>query len=252
MPTPRFYSAELAKKKQLSEFVVTLDRDESRHAVNVLRLKVDDAVELFDGQGRVATGCVKTVDKPGVTVAVTEWHDYPQPNCSITIASAIPKGPRADHMIQQLSQVGVDRLVPLLTERSVVQPGAGKVEKFRRAALESCKQCGRAHVMAIDEPHHLNDMLVQQAEVRLIADASGQAINCEPATANLSSAKSILVLVGPEGGWTDEEKMQATRAGFASIRLGPHILRIETAAVVAAVLCRPLAEPDDPQTVSSA
>lgn len=234
----RFYCSDLGAGKGLSDFVATLDRDESRHAVNVLRLNVGDEVALFDGKGIDAIGQVVSTAKPGVRIEVTTWTPVQDPGPQIVIASAIPKGPRADAMIQQLSQVGVTQLIPLLSERSVVKPGGGKLEKFRRAALESAKQCGRSVLMDIAETQTFAEVLALQSTCRLIADAGGKPIQeiVSGATA------SILVLIGPEGGWSADERSLATAAAFQAVRLGPHIMRIETAAVIAAAMLRQFTE----------
>lgn len=238
----RFFCPDLAAGQGLSEFIATLDRDESRHVVNALRLKVNDEVSLFNGQGVDAIGRVVSTAKPGVQVKVATWLPAQSQGPTVVIASAIPKGPRADAMIQQLSQVGATQLIPLHSERSVVKPGDGKLDKFRRAALESAKQCGRSILMDIAESQTFADVLRSEMSCRLIAHATGtpmQEVIAQP-------PDSTLILVGPEGGWTDDEQSQAAAAGFKAVWLGPHIMRIETAAVIAAAMCQQSTENTSP------
>ncbi len=224
---------------------VELDRDESHHAARVLRLAIGDAVELLDGCGHVACGSIASLGR-GVRVSIAQVAAAPPPSPRIDIASAIPKGPRADAMVEQLSQLGVNRLIPLRSRRSVVDPRDTKIEKFQRAAIESAKQCGRAWFMQVDQPTDFASLLgAKDHGVRLLADPGGTAMIAADAfsgatpgvdagtSRNLASA---LILIGPEGGFTDEERAEAIAAGCLPWSLGPHILRIETAAVAAAAV----------------
>lgn len=229
---PRFYCPDLAvaaSASVLSEQVAELDEPEEHHARRVLRLKKGDAVELFDGKGAVAQG---VLEENG-TVRVTELRHEPLSHCQLDLAVALPKGRHADDLIPMLSQLGVRRLIPLQTQRGVAQPGAGKLERFRRAALESAKQCRRAHVMAVNESQSMEQIMREPYGLRLIADPAG-----EPLDVAQFQTESILVLIGPEGGWTDSELALARRHGCLSWKFGDHILRIETAATAAAAICR--------------
>lgn len=242
MTIHRFHCTDLTQTTGLSEPVAQLDRDESKHAVSVLRLEVGDDVELFDGQGTEAVGQVLTRAKSGVTIAISESRRVAPPQTSIDIVAAIPKGPRSDSMIQQLSQVGVDRLIPLISERAIVNPRETKLEKFRRAAVESAKQCRRAHVLQIADPEEMTSALACNAECKLIADARGMSMG----DLTPESPKSVRVLIGPEGGFSAKEQSAAAEAGFVQWSLGTHIMRIETAAVVAGAFLRHITEGADP------
>jgi 16S rRNA (uracil1498-N3)-methyltransferase len=145
--------------------------------------------------------------------------------------SATPKGPRAAELIEQLSQVGAAAWRPLMTERGVVDPGDVKVERLRRVALESAKQCGRAWVMEIGDPSPLDAALGAGDEPVVVADAAGG--RYRPA----AGAASVRVLIGPEGGWSDAERVAICAApGITFASFGPHVMRIETAAVAAAAI----------------
>jgi len=211
-----------------------LAEEEAHHARKVLRLKVGDAVELFDGRGGVGEGVIQAWDQ-GATIAVQQWTSVAPPRPVLTIAAAIPKGPRADDMVNQLSQLSVDRLIPLLAERSVVDPRPAKVERFARAAVESAKQCGRAWLMRVEPPTPFDRVLAGEYDVRLMARPGGGSTDLGT---QLRAASSVLVLIGPEGGWSDAEIAQSERAGCLPWSLGPHVLRIETAACAAAAVIR--------------
>src|SRR5205823_5762281 len=138
---------------------IKLDATQSHHARDVLRLSDGAVVELFDNAGAVARGQIVAVD-PHVVVRVESIANGVDPSLEIVVASAVPKGERADWMIEKLSELGVSKFTPLATARSVVHPrGTGKMQRWRRIAVESAKQSRRAGVMRIDELMDLSDAL---------------------------------------------------------------------------------------------
>lgn len=212
-----------------------LDPDEAHHARRVLRLEIGEAVELFDGHGGRAVGELRSWSG-GAVVALRGVTRSPRVAPWLDVAAAIPKGPRADEMVNQLSQLGTDRLIPLRAQRAVVDPRQAKLEKFGRAAIESAKQCGRAYLMEVAPPSDLAALLRDAHDVKLVAAPAGGAVaNLD---ARLRAAQRVLVLIGPEGGWTDEELASAKAAGAEPWSLGSNILRIETAACAAASVIR--------------
>ncbi|MCC6679317.1 MAG: 16S rRNA (uracil(1498)-N(3))-methyltransferase [Phycisphaeraceae bacterium] len=243
---PRFYCPQLPHPR-LSDRFCSLDAQESRHARKVLRLEVGDPVELFDGRGGLAHATIEEFDSSTTLCHVVSVESLDKPRPYITVATAVPKGPRADDMINQLSQVGADRVIPLRCERSIVEPRIGKLDRFERQAVESAKQSGRLFFMAIDEPRDFADVLTEPRDLALIA-TPGSA----PAPGNASQINSdlekrlrvpegvgrILLLIGPEGGWSDDELRHAVSAGFHAWSFSPNVLRIETAATVAVALLR--------------
>lgn len=219
----------------LSAGKVPLDHAQARHALDALRLRTGDAVELFDDAGQVASG---VIDASGGGVLVDVSVVQPRaPVGGITVACAVPKGERADWMVGKLAELGVARFVPLRTARSVVHPeGEGKLDRWRRLAVEAAKQSGQPRPMRIDALTSLSDCLAACAAGRgAFADASGAARAIDPALAGVVEA----VLIGPEGGWTEQERGHMAQAGLIPLRLTATILRVETAAVVAAgaLLC---------------
>ena len=236
----RFYHEPLADGA-LSD-TIALDRDQARHALKALRLEIGAEVELFDGCGHTATGHLVEADprKPHAVIEIGQVHYEPPVKPALVIASAIPKGPLADQMVVQLSQLGVDRLIPLRTQRSIVEPNPVRLVRFGRTVIESAKQSRRAHAMQVAATTSLEVVLEQVHPVRLIAHG-GAAGPVQGLAFELHRAASALVLVGPEGGFTDDEVAMAERAACRRWRLGPHILRIETAAVAAAAVVRYLA-----------
>jgi 16S rRNA (uracil1498-N3)-methyltransferase len=157
----------------------------------------------------------------------------------VVIASAVPKGNRADWMVEKLSELGVSRFIPLQSERSVVLPaGKGKYERWRRIAEESAKQSRRAGVMQIDELTQLEVLLTP----RRGEGAGGVFLSTEPDAPPIASCSSFLVhpsaflFIGPEGGWSPDEIARMKSANLTATKLTGTILRVETAAVVAAAI----------------
>jgi 16S rRNA (uracil1498-N3)-methyltransferase len=230
---------------ELNTSPVELDHEQAAHARRSLRLRVGDMVELFDGLGTIATGRIIRCDQV-TRIEIVERRQLPRPTPWIDLAVAIPKGSRADVLVEKASELGADRLIPLISHRSVVDPGDNKLDRFARLATESAKQCGRPHFMTIEPPTSLERFLKSaNHDRRLIAD---EALAHEGAAANPASVQDLLndlkgvkrlaILIGPEGGWTDQEKSAAKTAGFHSVGLGPYVLRIETAALAAVAIAR--------------
>jgi 16S rRNA (uracil1498-N3)-methyltransferase len=160
-------------------------------------------------------------------------------NFSWSVAAAVPKGERADWMVEKLSELGADAFIPLITARSVVHPeGRGKRGRWQRLATESAKQSRRAGVMRIGELTRLEDAVA-------LAVASGggwylsTADDAQPASNAVGEAApgaALHLFIGPEGGWTQQELDAMNSAGLKPVRLMGTILRIETAAVAAAAV----------------
>ena len=211
--------------------------EEAQHAARVKRCEINDLVGLLDGRGRTASGRIAAVRKDSRTkqweleVLIDRVAEHPRARPRVEIWSAVPKGGRLDDMIDQLSQVGACGWAPLDTARSVAEPTRHKLARLGRIIVESAKQCGRPWLLEVGDGGSIVDAM--RAGVVIFADASG--------TPFQSSVPGPLpglvrVLVGPEGGWTDEELSQARSAGAIVASFGPHAMRIETAAVAAAAI----------------
>lgn len=209
--------------------LITLPADEAHHVRNVLRLTVDDEIELFDAIGRRATARLSRVEADSVEAVVSNVEDAWRAVGQITIASAVPKADRADWLVEKLSEIGVARWVPLRTARSVVHPeGRSKMDRWQRIAIEAAKQSRRAGVMAIDS------LAVLDAVVESVDPASAAVLSTRGDVRPLSELPVRTLFIGPEGGWTDEELSLFASRGIMPATLGPTILRIETAAIVGA------------------
>jgi 16S rRNA (uracil1498-N3)-methyltransferase len=218
-----------------------LDEVQAHHARNVLRLANGDAVELFDDDGRTASGELEI--EPGGHAAV-RIGDVKEPAASSftwSVAAAVPKGDRADWMVEKLSELGAASYIPLLAERSVVQPkGEGKRQRWMRLATESAKQSRRVGVMRVEAPIDLAALLKSLAVESPGAlsawflDTGDTAIPIRQMLLSPPPSGRLLLLIGPEGGWTSGEIDRMLDANLTAVSLTRTILRIETAAVAAA------------------
>jgi 16S rRNA (uracil1498-N3)-methyltransferase len=216
---------------------VPLDPAQARHAREVLRLQEGDEIELFDDAGAIATGTLVFVGSKELA-ALVKRLDPPQSSAGlrVTVASAVPKGERADWMVEKLSELGVAAFIPLSTERSVVKPeGKNKVDRWIRIATESAKQSRRAGVMRVDELRTVADVVREQRPALYLSTAP----DAKPIQSVLSGdgdLETLMFLIGPEGGWTDAEIQLFATSGIQAAKLTSTILRIETAAIAAAAV----------------
>ncbi len=210
--------------------------DEAHHAIRVKRLQAGDPLEVQNGAGIVALCVISSILKLPRTgewtmeLEIREVRTVPPVSPTLEIWSATPKGNRLDEMIEGLSEVGAASWHPLETVRGVVDPRESKLQRLERIATESSKQCGRAWNLQIGEGGTIKQALATTAQI-VVCDASG-----EPFVPGSPPASHIRVLVGPEGGWTPQELEQLRMPPARICRFGPHIMRIETAAVAAAAV----------------
>ena len=220
---------------------VTLDGDEGRHAVVVRRLRVGEEILLSDGGGTTARASVTSLDKRSLEAEVVQVEVAERPSPQVTVVQAIPKGERADLAVETLTEIGVDRIVPWAAARCVAVWRGDRAEKslarWRSTAREAAKQSRRAFLPEVTPA-------ASTAEVAaLLSEADIAVVLHEEATMPLGAiavegARTIVVVVGPEGGIAPAE-LEAF--GDASIvGLGPTVLRTSTAGVaaVAALLAR--------------
>ena len=166
----RFYSPDPAQNGKLR-----LGPDEARHLSRVCRLGVGDVVEVFDGKGHASLAEIVRVEHESVELtAIGPPLADPCPPFPLTLASAVPKGDRFDWLVEKATELGVDRLIPIVTERSVVEPGAPKLERLRRAIVEASKQCGRNRLMILEMPVRWDQLSgLHSDSIRFLADPEG-------------------------------------------------------------------------------
>ncbi len=224
--------------------LATLPPDQGHHARAVLRLVPGDPVILFDGRGAWVRAVLQTLGK-STTTALADGAAACDPPAALqlTLATAVPKGDRAEWLIEQASQLNAAAVQWVDCDRSVVKPreGGGKIEKWRRLAIESAKQCGRTHGMEVHEMAGLKEVLDGAAGATVLWLDPGESGRKVYDVMAGVVAGNILALIGPEGGWSDAERglleSAAKAGGVRRVRLTTTVLRIETAcAALAAVV----------------
>jgi len=236
MATPRFHAPAIDGV----EPIVALPPSEAHHLVRVLRLGPGAPVHVFDGRGREWIGRVHAVTGSTASVVMDqEIEPVPEPDASVTLGTGLLKGDQMDAVVRDATMLGVRRIVPIAAAHVAVPrkawPPGGARERWERVALASVKQCGRAAVPEIGSVSGLTPLLDESR--------GGWIVMCvEPAHAlgsRMSSLageprpSSVLLLTGPEGGWSDGEVREARHAGARLVHLGPRTLRAESAPIVA-------------------
>ncbi len=218
---------------------VALAGSASGHLTRVLRLRPGAMLTLFNGQGGEYAASIERVQGGEVTVAIGEHQPVERESpFLLTLAQGVSRGERMDLVVQKATELGVSRLVPVLTERSIVRLDDAQSDRksshWRAIAIAACEQCGRNRLPEVALPSQLRQFLRQPAgeSVRLLlSPAATRRIEDVP-----SPAGGATVLIGPEGGLSDEEQALAEAAGYTAVNLGPRVLRTETAAIVALTL----------------
>ena len=230
MAIPRFY----AGPKPLSKGITSLPDEESRHAATSKRLLEGDKIKVFDGLSKEGDAVITKVTKKTVEVEILSVIDVCADGIKLTIASALPKGSRQDILIEKCTELGMSEYWPMITERSVVKPEKSKIEKWQRTAIEACKQSQRSTIPKFHDIQTFDQVLkrVNEFDLSLIADIDG---GSEKVIGD--HTKKILVMIGPEGGFSDNELDDAAKEGLVRVSFSDRLLRTETAAItVAAVI----------------
>jgi 16S rRNA (uracil1498-N3)-methyltransferase len=216
---------------------ITLPAQAGEHVARVLRMEAGAPVVLFSGDdGMEYDAVLASVGKREVVASVGEGRQVANESpLSLTLAQGVARGEKMDFIIQKATELGVTRIVPILTERSEVKLDAARAEKrlvhWRAVAASACEQSGRARVPAIDAAQPLGAWLAALAEggpMRLALLPEGSKRPNE-----LALADAAILAIGPEGGFGERDRAALAGAGFTGLRLGPRILRTETAGLAA-------------------
>lgn len=249
MSRRRFYAPPGAFDKS----IVTLATQEARHLRDVLRLKVGDEAFVFDGEGQEYS-CIVAETGRGNSPARLEVQKQvepsrPESSLNLTLALALLKGEKFDLCVQKATELGVWRIMPVVTKRADIRlrdasDAERRVTRWQRLALEAAKQSGRARLPVIDAPVTFLTVIesapLESEETHLMfSERMGRGL-LEMQGQAQTRPQILTALVGPEGGWTDEEISQATDAGWDIITLGGRTLRAETAAITVVALLQHL------------
>ncbi|PWU11154.1 MAG: hypothetical protein C5B50_23905 [Verrucomicrobia bacterium] len=221
--------------------LLLLTGSEAHHAQHVLRIRAGDRVVVLDGAGRQCSCEVREISGKKVCLQVIEERLVPPPSCRMTLLQALPKGKIFEDIIQKATELGVFRIVPLLSEHVVIRvserEAVAKAAKWRRVAIEAIKQCGAAWLPQIDAPLTVAQFLDRRDSFELPLLASLQPGSRHPReyfvafeTQHDRKPRTACVWVGPEGDFTPQETEAIVAAAGLPITLGPLVLRVETAA----------------------
>lgn len=217
----------------------TMEGEAANHISRVLLLRTGDALTLFDGRGGEYAARIEEFRKGAVIVTVGDRSaPVRESPLSLTLAQGVSRGERMDWVVQKATELGVTRIIPVLTERTVVKLDAKQTERkllhWQGIATAACEQSGRDRIPTLEAPLTLAEFLSgvdRRATCVMLSPAASLRVADLP-----RPQAGILVLIGPEGGLAEAEQRSALAAGFAAVRLGPRVLRTETAAVAALTL----------------
>ena len=262
MTTPRIFSPQPLHEQQL----YSLGDDHQHYLRHVLRIRIGDAITLFDGSGSDYRGVVERLDARELAVRIIDRAAMAGKTCRLTLAQALPKGAKMDDIVEKATELGVDRIIPFLSSRSVpkwsVEKAADRVGRWQKIAMEAARRCRRPDIPPIADVVSYEDML--RMAPQSIAASSPLRAESEPAAkhpalagvrdgdcckiifweeegrsvkailhdANSRQADHFFLVVGPEGGFSRAEIDSARERGFAVASLGAQVLRVETASLV--------------------
>jgi 16S rRNA (uracil1498-N3)-methyltransferase len=211
--------------------LVVLEGPEGHHAATVRRTRVGEVVDLVDGRGTRCTGTVTATARDSITVEVTSRVEEPAPAAHITLVQALAKGERAELAVETSTEVGVDVVVPWQAARSVVrwegERGRKALERWRSTAREAAKQARRAWFPTVLDPVQTSQITSLPGTLLVLHEAATTSLTAVPVDGD------VVLVVGPEGGITDEELAVLTAAGGIAVRLGATVLRTSTAGAAA-------------------
>lgn len=218
---------------------IIVSGDQSRYLSVVLRVKQGDELTIFDGQGYKYKCRVLSSHKKEVSAELITREPYSvESPLSLALAQGLPKGNKMDLIIQKSTELGISRVIPLITERSQVRQ-TNKIERWRKIARSASQQSGRDKVPAIEAPLSFSEFIketVRKAETHkgiVFFEKETNDKNLKELLCIFKDIKQITLLIGPEGGFSNEEIIDAVKAGFIRASLGPRILRTETAPIAA-------------------
>jgi 16S rRNA (uracil1498-N3)-methyltransferase len=224
---------------------VSITGSEVHHIKNVLRLKAGDGLKLFDGTGFEYEAAIVRLSAKKVTVEIQRKTRAAAPSgVQIIVAQAFLKEKKMDDLVRKLCELGMTRWIPFFSERSIARPDAKRLkarsQRWQRIATEAVKQCRRIDTPQIADALSFEEILdfSQNCDLRIVFWENESSLLTADLASKDNPAKKILLMLGPEGGFTDQEIKRLQNGGFVSAGLGPRILRAETATIVAVTLAQ--------------
>ena len=220
-------------RTQFNGDITTIVGSEHHHLRNVLRIGIGETIRIIDGEGCIYSASIIKISLE-LTDAKIEQQAYQEKIYpSITLFQALPKHDKMEWILQKTTELGVNRIVPIITERSLQKPSKNRLERWQRIILSATKQCGRAWIPKINEIRTLKDCLesIHTYECALIFWEKELGQHLQSVLRTKTEVKSIALIVGPEGGFTGNEVKDVIEKECIPVNIGPNILRTETAAI---------------------
>lgn len=220
-------------KQQINNSQAHISGTDYKHIVKVLRLKTGDEITLFDSNSTEYHGKIKEITKRDISVDIERVEQVnTESPIEITLLQGLPKGDKMDYIIEKATELGVSRIVPVITSRSQIRE-RDRQKRWERIALEATKQCGRVKPSVIENALEFENAIKSYGKKGLAIILH---VNCEVSAKtyiknSLQAPQNIVLFVGPEGGFTDNEVLLGNKMGFISLGLGPRVLRTETASI---------------------
>ena len=226
--------------------IITISGEDVRHIRNVLRCAPGEVLQLSDGSGTGYEAAIGTIGRDSITTnIIRSWPNKTEPPLDITLFQGVPKGDKMEFIIQKCVEAGVSRIVPVITDRTVVKfansgDSAAKAVRWNRIALESAKQCDRGKIPKVEEPVRFDEALrlAECCSLKLFPyeeERSGNIrkyLSRQKQLCEAGNKANVAVFIGPEGGFAPSEAQKAAENGFRTVTLGPRILRTETAGIM--------------------
>jgi len=214
---------------------IIIDAQEFKHLTHVMRKKEGDFIRVVDGKGNAYDVILKEISaKKAIGEITGKYSHHNEPSLSVTLGIGILKNPsKFDFLVEKVTEIGVNNIIPLITARTI--PSHAKIDRWQKLALSAMKQCGRSYLPQIHELIKLPEFLqfYTDYDLKLVAHQEGNEINKIESFLK-SSVKSAVMLIGPEGGFEENEIERCIQSGFVKVSFGCRRLRTETAAIVAA------------------
>ncbi|MCB1738925.1 MAG: 16S rRNA (uracil(1498)-N(3))-methyltransferase [Gammaproteobacteria bacterium] len=244
MRIPRVYVPDIPRRAEQRAHPLSLSELASRHVSTVLRLKPGAPLVLFDGRGHSYEATLRSARRNRVEVDIEgEPSIEPANTRPLTLAVCIARGERMDVSVQKATELGVSVIQPIISERTVVRVDASRTDRklghWEAVMIAACEQSGRSWLADVREPCDLDRWLSQCAERDTPDSTLDLMLDCEAAQNLPELARrtpepgAISMLIGPEGGFSEDERARAHSAGLQPVRFGPRVLRAETAAIAA-------------------
>lgn len=220
--------------EKITSSSVLIDGDEFVHLAHVMRKKVGDEICVVDGKGKAYDVRLETITKKAATGTILQTHEhFHEPAVEVTLAVGMLKNPsKFDFLVEKVTELGVREIIPLRTERTI--PHHAKAGRWQKLALAAMKQCGRSYLPRVRDVMSLTELIAEDKhyDFMIIAhEKVNDSLRFDQIM--LKNTRSLLIVVGPEGGFSDDEAVSCIGAGCRPVSLGDRRLRTETAAIVA-------------------